>query len=85
MMGSASALRDGAGLIVWCLVSYLPSQRLRDTDLQSECDSLADGDKRRLREDGKQCECKEGWAGINCNGMQPPSCFEASTRVNAPF
>ena len=31
---------------------------------------LADGDKRRLREDDKQCECKEGWGGINCNGMQ---------------
>ena len=33
-----------------------------------ECDSLADGDQRRLREDGKTCECKEGWGGINCNG-----------------
>ena len=34
----------------------------------AECDSLADGDQRRLREDGKPCECKEGWGGINCNG-----------------
>ncbi|KAJ8518665.1 hypothetical protein ONZ45_g4292 [Pleurotus djamor] len=32
-----------------------------------ECDSLADGEHRRLREDGKSCECKDGWGGINCN------------------
>ncbi|KAJ7810572.1 hypothetical protein B0H13DRAFT_2384532 [Mycena leptocephala] len=32
-----------------------------------QCDSLADGDQRRLREKGKSCECKEGWGGINCN------------------
>ncbi|KAJ8518673.1 hypothetical protein ONZ45_g4288 [Pleurotus djamor] len=31
------------------------------------CDSLADGEHRRLREDGKSCECKDGWGGINCN------------------
>ncbi|CAK5268223.1 unnamed protein product [Mycena citricolor] len=31
-----------------------------------QCDSLADGDHRRLREGGA-CECKEGWGGINCN------------------
>jgi hypothetical protein len=35
----------------------------------TECDSLADGDKRRLRKDGENCECKDGWGGINCNGM----------------
>lgn len=34
----------------------------------AECDSLADGEHRRLREDGKECECKDGWGGINCNG-----------------
>ncbi|KAJ7767192.1 hypothetical protein B0H16DRAFT_352671 [Mycena metata] len=34
-----------------------------------ECDSLADGDHRRLRE-GNSCECKEGWVGINCNVCQ---------------
>lgn len=38
------------------------------TNSSSECDSLADGQQRRLREDGKECECKEGWGGINCNG-----------------
>lgn len=38
--------------------------------LVPQCDSLADGDKRRLREDGKQCECKEGWKGVNCNVCQ---------------
>src|ERR1700729_1700564 len=36
--------------------------------LVPQCDSLADGDQRRLREHGKPCECKEGWDGINCNG-----------------
>ncbi|PCH42135.1 hypothetical protein WOLCODRAFT_25157 [Wolfiporia cocos MD-104 SS10] len=35
--------------------------------LTPQCDSLADGDKRRQREEGKQCECKEGWGGVNCN------------------
>ncbi len=44
---------------------HLPISRLTD---DTECDSLADGDQRRLREDGKTCECKEGWGGINCNG-----------------
>lgn len=34
-----------------------------------ECDSLADGEKRRQREDGQKCECKDGWGGVNCNGM----------------
>jgi hypothetical protein len=33
-----------------------------------ECDSLADGVKRRLRKDGEQCQCKDGWGGTNCNG-----------------
>ncbi|KAF5374447.1 hypothetical protein D9615_009108 [Tricholomella constricta] len=32
-----------------------------------QCDSLADGDRRRLREPGESCDCKEGWGGINCN------------------
>ena len=36
---------------------------------RSECDSLADGKERRQREEGKECDCKEGWGGINCNGM----------------
>ncbi|KDQ52639.1 hypothetical protein JAAARDRAFT_39890 [Jaapia argillacea MUCL 33604] len=34
--------------------------------LTPQCDSLADGDHRKLRE-GSECECKEGWGGINCN------------------
>ncbi|KAI0707291.1 hypothetical protein C8Q76DRAFT_629011 [Earliella scabrosa] len=38
--------------------------------LTPQCDSLADGEKRRQREEGKQCECKEGWDGINCNVCQ---------------
>ncbi|KAI0080990.1 hypothetical protein K474DRAFT_1614475 [Panus rudis PR-1116 ss-1] len=35
--------------------------------LTPQCDSLADGEKRRQREEGKSCECKEGWGGVNCN------------------
>ncbi|KIY44188.1 hypothetical protein FISHEDRAFT_52625, partial [Fistulina hepatica ATCC 64428] len=35
--------------------------------LTPQCDSLADGDRRKLREEGKSCECKDGWEGINCN------------------
>ncbi|KAG6840427.1 hypothetical protein C0991_006777 [Blastosporella zonata] len=31
------------------------------------CDSLADGEHRRLREPGESCDCKDGWGGINCN------------------
>ncbi|OBZ66190.1 putative ATP-dependent permease [Grifola frondosa] len=38
--------------------------------LTPQCDSLADGEKRRQREDGKQCECKDGWGGVNCNVCQ---------------
>lgn len=39
--------------------------------LCAECDSLADGGERHLREDGRECECKDGWGGINCNGLSP--------------
>ena len=39
----------------------------------TECDSLADGVERHLREDGKECQCKDGWDGINCNGMSASS------------
>ncbi|KAM6490145.1 hypothetical protein JOM56_014337 [Amanita muscaria] len=35
--------------------------------LTPQCDSLADGEHRRLREDGMSCECRDGWGGINCN------------------
>ncbi|EIN10088.1 hypothetical protein PUNSTDRAFT_102090 [Punctularia strigosozonata HHB-11173 SS5] len=35
--------------------------------LTPQCDSLADGTKRRPREPGESCECKDGWEGINCN------------------
>ncbi|KAL6298547.1 hypothetical protein BKA93DRAFT_810707 [Sparassis latifolia] len=35
--------------------------------LTPQCDSLADGEKRRQREDGQKCECKDGWGGVNCN------------------
>jgi hypothetical protein len=38
----------------------------------AECDSLADGGERYLREEGKECQCKDGWGGINCNGPSIP-------------
>ncbi|KAF9463956.1 hypothetical protein BDZ94DRAFT_1282345 [Collybia nuda] len=38
--------------------------------LVPQCDSLADGDHRRLREPDTTCECKDGWGGINCNVCQ---------------
>ncbi|PFH50042.1 hypothetical protein AMATHDRAFT_86062 [Amanita thiersii Skay4041] len=38
--------------------------------LTPQCDSLADGDHRRLREPGTNCHCKDGWGGINCNVCQ---------------
>lgn len=30
------------------------------------CGSLADG-KQRFPREGDDCECKDGWAGLNCN------------------
>lgn len=38
-----------------------------------ECDSLADGNRRRPREEGESCKCKDGWGGINCNGASTSS------------
>ncbi|KAK7466244.1 FAD-dependent urate hydroxylase [Stygiomarasmius scandens] len=35
--------------------------------LTPQCDSLADGEHRRPRDDGQSCDCKDGWGGINCN------------------
>ena len=60
-------LSDSACVSLLCIVTdatYTPVV---------ECDSLADGDHRRQREDGRQCECKDGWDGINCNGQRYPS------------
>ena len=47
---------------------YLGSSEI-SAHVCTECDSLADGVERHLREDGKECQCKDGWGGINCNGM----------------
>ncbi|KAF8717776.1 ABC-2 type transporter, partial [Rhizoctonia solani] len=33
----------------------------------AECGSLADGKERHPRPNGEQCQCSEGWTGINCN------------------
>ncbi|PPQ92595.1 hypothetical protein CVT25_007287 [Psilocybe cyanescens] len=35
--------------------------------LVPQCDSLADGEHRRPRDDDSGCECKDGWGGVNCN------------------
>jgi hypothetical protein len=43
----------------------------------AECDSLADGEERHLREEGKACQCKDGWGGINCNGSSVRSTSSA--------
>ncbi|KAH8822872.1 hypothetical protein DL96DRAFT_1683868 [Flagelloscypha sp. PMI_526] len=49
-----------------------------------QCDSLADGDRRRLREDGQQCECSEGWTGINCNVCKTDNACRGFPLVGQP-
>jgi len=44
-------------------------ERSRIDFAASECGSLADGENRRPRPDGEECECDKGWTGINCNGV----------------
>ncbi|KAI5118132.1 hypothetical protein M0805_001731 [Coniferiporia weirii] len=41
--------------------------------LTPQCDSLADGEHRRMWKDGEECACKDGWGGINCNVCQTDS------------
>ncbi len=79
------------------LPSATQETALRNHHLCPECDSLADGTERHLREDGKQCECKEGWGGINCNGLfslflhatslfdYPPVCQSDNSCANFPI
>lgn len=45
----------------------------------AECDSLADGEKRRQREEGQPCDCKDGWGGLNCNGALEPFLLQSHT------
>ncbi|OSX57659.1 hypothetical protein POSPLADRAFT_1185639 [Postia placenta MAD-698-R-SB12] len=47
-----------------CVVSVCLRIRAK---FRSECDSLADGEKRRQREPGQKCDCEDGWGGVNCN------------------
>ncbi|EGN98732.1 hypothetical protein SERLA73DRAFT_168345 [Serpula lacrymans var. lacrymans S7.3] len=49
---------------------YAPCIYLRTIWALAKCDSLADGDQRRLREPDGSCDCKDGWGGINCNVCQ---------------
>ena len=65
---NANVRRAGVVSIASHLVS--PDEHERDldgTDSFSECDSLADGEHRRMWQDGEECPCKDGWGGINCN------------------
>ncbi len=69
---NVTAHLDGLALIVLLLVRF--SLLILETCLSdhvTECDSLADGDHRRPRQEGESCKCKDGWGGINCNG----TCF----------
>jgi len=71
MMANANVLQDGAESTALHLVRFLyvcNEDMITERRGCVECDSLAEGDHRRLREDGKSCECKDGWGGINCNG-----------------
>jgi hypothetical protein len=65
-MASASVRQDGVAYTVRFYTGILSTHT---RNIPSECDSLVDGDQRRLRE-GQPCECKDGWGGIDCNG--PP-------------
>jgi hypothetical protein len=61
----------GWGGIDCLLPRKSPTQRRLDADhlhFSLECGSLADGVERPLREN-EPCQCKEGWGGINCNGI----------------
>lgn len=40
--------------------------------LEPVCGSLADGERRHVRT-GKDCDCKDGWSGLNCNVCETDS------------
>jgi len=40
--------------------------RIFNSGLGVVCGSLADG-KQRLPREGEDCQCKDGWTGLNCN------------------
>lgn len=61
-LGRDRLLDSACVLFILCLPIHRPTTRV------PECDSLADGEHRTLRGD-RPCECKDGWDGINCNGV----------------
>ena len=72
-MDSANAHQDGQVLIASHHVCFLSSLVIHMCQIFLECDSLADGNRRRPREEGESCKCKDGWGGINCNGASTSS------------
>jgi hypothetical protein len=72
-MDSANVRPVGEVLIVSSHVcAFILSDCWISHHLDKGRDSLADGGQRRLREEGKPCQCKDGWGGINCNGKYQP-------------
>jgi hypothetical protein len=98
-MGSATAPLGGEeSTVSFHVCVHVPNELSTTTKLLNviECDSLADGEHRTLREEGNSCDCKDGWGGINCNGayatcistsrgpIQPPQqCAKGTTHVKA--
>jgi hypothetical protein len=67
-MANANAHQATLELIVLLLVcSPLPLTCSHVNSNCAECGSLSDGKERHPRPDGEQCQCNEGWSGINCN------------------
>jgi len=75
IMDSANAHQGGQVLIASRHVCFSSSFAIHLCQSFSECDSLADGDHRRPREEGESCKCKDGWGGINCNGASTSSAY----------
>lgn len=76
IMDNVNAHQDGQVLIASHRVCFSSSFKVYLRQSFSECDSLADRDHRRPREEGESCKCKDGWGGINCNGASTSSAHD---------